>query len=256
MLTLLPLLVSMVWMISNREEVVEVFHETTCSASCPALPAEQLRLQVIKAYLHRQLNSSIERRGAGGYYQIALLPRDFTKEDIKQEIQNEALVRTLTTNATVLTTQAQIDALSIETFSNNPSIAFYSLSRRKAQIIPTRSIQTTTLADIEEFLSRRNNQRWRDAEEYWSNRDTQRGRVRLDPLTWWELQRGYGRHFFWVTNYAFLDLGCCDGLGDESKNGSSPHKSKKESLLNLKSDNRYFMFVSNRGAILDRYPDD
>ena len=234
------LLVGVAWIAANYDEVVETFHEATCAEPCPALSLEQLRLQVIKAYLHNKLESSTESLAAGGYMQIVLLQRDFTKEDLKEQIEKGALVRTLTTNAVVLKTHGQIDALSTATFTYHPTIALYSLSRRKAQIIPTRSIQATTQFDIEQYVS---------------NRTTQRGRFHIPPFTWWEKQRGYGQYFFWIVEYPFLDLGCCDGLGDQSQNGSNPHKSKRQSLLSLEYENKHFMFISNRGRILNRYPD-
>lgn len=238
-LTLLLLLVSLAWLFSNREEISEAFHEATCRAPCPALSTEQLRLQVIKTVLHNQLDSSIESQGAGGYMQIALLPRDFTKEDIKQEVTSESLVRTLTTNATLFRTHAQIDALTIDTFANHPSIAFYSFLRREAQIIPTRSVQATTLSDIE---------------EYGSNSETQPGKFHRPPFTWWEKQRGYGQLFFGVTTYSFLSLACCDGLGDHQ--GLTPYWFKKNNMKNINYAGRTFIIVSNRGAILNRYHDE
>ena len=240
-LALLSALIGAGLVVSNHDEIIEAFQQAACGASCPELPPEQLRLQVIKRYLHNQLASSIESRSAGGYYEIAILQRDLTREDIQQEIQNETLVRTLTTNATIFTSYEQINALRIDAFVNHPTIAFYSLSRRDVRIIPTRSIQATTQNKIEEFQS---------------NRGIWQGKYYIPPFTWWEKQRGYGRYYFEMANFSRLDLGCCDGLGDTSKNGSTPHKSKKESLLNLKSDSKYFMFISNRGAILNRYRSD
>lgn len=214
----------------NRVEIAEAFRAATCRAPCPALAPEQLRLQVIKAYLHLLLDTNIERRDSGGNYQLALLPRDMTAQDVERSITDATLLEILTTNPIILGGHAQIDALNVDSLAHNPSIATYSLVHREAQIIPTRSIQKANATEIESHF-----RAFRTGKPAFSS---------------WERLRGYGQQFFRINLYWRLSLACCDGRGDYQ--GYSPDSWNRNSLLNIKSSRSWLMAVSERGAILIR----
>lgn len=229
----LGLILGIRWIWLNRAEIVEAFEASTCRVSCPSLTAEQLRLQVVKAYLHILLDTNIEMHDPGGNYQLALLSRDMTAQDMARSITDATLLDILTANATILGSHAQIDALNIDSLVHDPSIATYSLVHRVAQIIPTQSIQKASATEVENYFR-----------AYKTGAPT---------FSWWVRMRGYGQQFFWINQYWELSLACCDGRGE--KNGLSRDWLNKNSLLDINSSRPQLMAVSNRGAILIRYHD-
>jgi hypothetical protein len=231
----LALIWGAVWSWSNRAEISEAFEVATCRVPCLALTPEQLRLQVIKAYLHRQLDRNIERHDIGGDYQLALVPRDVTAQDQAQGITDATLLAILTTNATVLGSYAQIDALGVESFAHDPSIAVYSLNHRRAQIIPTRSIRKASATEIKEYFR------------------TKRQTDEMPAFNFWQRWRGYGQHFFLINQYWEVSLACCDGRGDYS--GYGLDWLNANSLRDITTSRSQLISVSDRGAILVRYYD-
>ena len=220
------------WAWSNRAEIAEAVR---CRASCATLAPEQLRLQVIKAYLHRQLEGNIERHDMGGNYQLALVPRSLTAQDMAQGIRDASLLATVTMGATILGSHAQIDALDVDALAQDPSIAVYSLHHRYLDITPTRSIQKASAIEVENYFRIHS----RDG-----------ATPSFSSLERW---RGYGPQFFWLTRW-HADLACCDGRGDSG--GASLYQKNKSSLVNIGSVRPWLMAVSNRGAILVRTYDD
>lgn len=215
-----------VW--SYRVKIVEAIKVETCGKPCPPLAPEQLRLQVIKAYLHRQLASNIQRYDAHGKHQLALLPLDVTRQDVARSISDSTLIALLTTNATILGNHAQIDALGVDSLAQDPSIAIYSLSHREVDIIPTSSLRQATAAEVDGYFQGQ-------------------GRTGGVPaFSSWERWTGYGQHFFWIT-YWSADLACCDGRGDHG--GISLYQRTRNSLLAIESVRPRLMAVSDRGEL-------
>ena len=230
---MLSLLTGMGLVISNRAEISEAVQVATCREPCPALAPKQLRLNVIKAFLHHLLESNIDRHDFGGDDQLVLLPRDMTAQGIALGIKNSTLLDTLTSHSTVLKTHAQIDALTVQAIAGESSIAVYSLPHRTAEITPTRGIHAASVSEVETYF---------------------RSHGADTPIvTSWERRRGYGQHFFWITPYWYISLVCCDGRGDQ--NGATPDWSKRNDLLTLKSIRPRLMAVSHHGAILFRSDD-
>lgn len=222
----LMLAVGAIW--SQRAKIVEAIKVETCGTPCPPLAPEQLRLQVVKAYLHRQLASHIERHDTGGNHQLALLPLDVTRQDMARSISDSTLIALLTTNATILGNHAQIDALNVDSLAQDPSIAIYSFARSKVGIVPTKSFRQATAAEVDGYFQGQ-------------------GRTGGVPdFSSWERWRGYGQHFFWITHWS-ADLACCDGRGDHG--GISLYQRTKNSLLALESVRPQLMGVSDRGEL-------
>lgn len=212
---------------SNRTELAEAYERVTCGKACPSLAAEELRLNVIKAYLHHRL-STTKTASDGGGQKLFLLPVQLDAQSLAQGVRDETLVETLTTNTLLLSTHQEIDALDTNVFKTHPSIAWYSLQHREATVIPIQSIQPIRLQDVDPSL------------EPHVAAARRIGR--------WERLRGYGEHFFQVTEYWGLNLSCCDGQGD--RRGLSPAWFKKNSLQNIQSTRPWIFAVSDRGAIL------
>jgi uncharacterized protein (DUF2164 family) len=225
----LTLIWGVVWTLSNRAEISEAFEVATCRAPCLALKPDQLRLQVIKAYLHRELERNIELNDGSEMFQLALVPRDMTAQDMAQGIRDASLLGILTSDTSVLKTHAHIDALNIESLARHPSIAVYFLRLEYLDITPTRSIRKASMAEVENYF-----------------------RAGGAPaISSWERQRGYGGHFFWLTDW-YVDVACCDGHVDSDGRSS---RRKNDSLGDIESDRPRLMAVSNRGVILIRYYD-
>jgi len=224
-LTLCLALGAFLW---NRAELAEAYERVTCGKACPSLTADELRLKVIKAYLHHRLNMNTERLEFASREQLVLLPVHLTAESLAQGIKESTLLATLTSNALLIQTHAQIDALAPSVLDTHPSIAVYSLSYREATVIPIQSIQPIRLQDIDPSL------------EPYVAAARRIGR--------WERLRGYGEHFFQVTEYWGLNLSCCDGQGDHQ--GLSPAWFKKNSQQTIQSNRPWIFAVSDRGAIL------
>lgn len=219
------------WIWSIRSEFAEAFEVVACRSFCTPLAPEELRLQVIKAYLHRRLDENRARHDAGGNWQLALLPRDMTASEAEKSIRDATLLAVVTTETTALVTHAKINALTLGALANDPTIAVYSLTHREVDIIPTSSIREASKAEVEDHF-----------------RVSRRGQMSFSP---WERWRGYGARFFWIT-YWQLYLACCDGRG-ESAGGSSPDEMNEYSLMDIRSARPRLMAVSDRGAILARH---
>ena len=212
----------------NRAELAEAYERVTCGKACPSVTADELRLNVIKAYLHHKLDVNTARLEFASREQLVLLPVHLTAQSLAQGIEESTLLATLTSNALLIQTHAQIDALESSVLDAYPSIAVYSLSYRDAEVIPIQSIQPIRLQDVD---------------------------PRLKPyvavarrIGRWERLRGYGEHFYQVTEYWNLDLSCCDGLGDYG--GTSLYRRKKNSLDSIQSNRPWIFAVSDRGVIL------
>jgi hypothetical protein len=230
----LTLIWGVVWTLSNRAEISEAFEVATCRVPCLALTPEQLRLEVIKAYLHRELDFNINSYSGGAtFHKLVLLPRDMSAEDIVKSIKDQTLLAILTTDTNLLESHAQIDALTIESLAGDPSIAAYSLPHREVEITPTRSIRKATPTEVESY--------------------PRESRSSVFVFGWLERQRGYGQRFFWINSYWGLSLACCDGRGNERD--LSPDWLNENSLRNVKAVTPRLMAVSDRGAILIRYYD-
>ena len=225
-LLVLMLAIGGIW--SHRAKMVEAIKVETCRTPCPPLAPEQLRLQVIKAYLHRQLAYNIEWHGAGGNRQLALLPLDVTEHDMARSITDSSLLALLTTNATILGSHAQIDALSVDSLAQDPSIAIYSLPHRDVGVIPTRRLRQASAAEVEGYFHAPGRTGGRPA------------------LSSWERWSGYGQHYFWIT-YWSANLACCDGRGEYQ--GMSRYRWTNNSLLAIQSVHPWLMGVSDRGEL-------
>lgn len=213
--------------LSNRTELAEAYEKVTCCKACPSLTAEELRLNVIKAYLHHRL-STTKTASDGGGQKLFLLPVQLDAQTLAQGLQDETLLKTLTTNTLLLDTHQKIDALDTNVFKTHPSIAWYSLQHRKATVIPIQSIQPIRLQDVDPIVK-----------PY---------EAVARHIGRWERLRGYGEHFFQVTEHWGLDMSCCDGLGDSG--GTSLYRRKKYSVDFIQSNRPWIFAVSDRGAIL------
>lgn len=214
--------------ISNRTELVEVYEHIKCGDACPVLTAEDLRFRVVKSYLHHRLSVNIKRLEFASREKLVLLPVNLNSQKLAQGFEDSTLLTTLTTNSMLLETHSQIDELKPSVLTIHPSIAEYSLSYRTAIVIPIESIRPIRLQDVDPSL-----------EPY---------AAAAQRIGLWERMRGYGNHFFQITEYWPLDLSCCDGRGDYG--GTSLYKRKKSSLDSIRSNRPRILAVSNRGAIL------
>ena len=226
--SILTLCLTLGAVISNGTELAEAYERVTCGKACPSLTAEELRLNAIKAYLHHKLDVNIERLEFASREKLVLLPVHLTAQSLAQGIKESTLLATLTSNALLIQTHAQIDELESSVLDKHPSIAVYSLSYREATVIPIQSIQPIRLQDVDPRL---------EPHEAAARR-----------IGRWERLRGYGEHFFQVTEYWGLNLSCCDGQGDHQ--GLSPAWFKKNSLQTIQSTRPWIFAVSERGAIL------
>ena len=224
----LALCLALITFMLNRTELAEAYERVTCGKACPSLTAEELRVNVIKAYLHYRLNVIINWRDYGHSESLALLPVDLTAESLAQGIQDSTLLATLTTNGLLLQTHAQIDALEPSVLVTHPSITKYSLYLREAEVIPMRSIRPASPQEMQAFL--------------------QVYPAGLRRIGRWERLRGYGQHFFWISEYWGLSLACCDGKGDENE-ASTVSWLKLSSLKSIQAKRSGVFAVSDRGAI-------
>ena len=166
--------VAAIWVWTHRTEIAEVSQAALCLKPCEPLAPEELRLRVIKAYLHRQLDTNAARFSGGSRnWKLVLLSSDMTKEQARQSIEGGTLLSLVTTDTTVLSSHSQIDALTVDALLHNPSIAIYSLLHREVDIVPTRSIRVAGASEVETHF---------------------RAPARRGPLTFssWEIRRGYG----------------------------------------------------------------
>lgn len=223
----LALCLALVTFMSNRTELAEAYERVTCGKACPSLTADELRVNVIKAYLHHCLNVIIERHDYGGNDQLALLPVNLTAQSLAQGIKDSTLLATLTSNALLIQTHVQIDALEPSFLATHPSIAVYSLFHREAEVIPMWSIQPVSPQEVQPYAF-------------------QTSRKLIGR---WERLRGYGQHFFWITEYWGLSLACCDGKGDKNET-STVWRLKRNSLKMIQAVRPQVFAVSDRGAIL------
>jgi hypothetical protein len=214
--------------LSNRTELAEAYERVICGEACPSLTANELRLKAIKSYLHFKLKTRKKVSDGGGNHQLALLPVNLSALSLAQGIKDSTLLTTLTTGALLLQTREEIDLLEPSILRAYPSIAWYSLHHRTAEVIPTQSIQPIRLQDVDPSL-----------------KPLEAAARRIGR---WERLRGYGEHFFQVTEYWDLNLSCCDGLGDFG--GTSLDTRKKSSLDSIKSNRPWIFAVSDRGGIL------
>ncbi len=214
--------------LSNRTELAEAYERVICGEACPSLTANELRLRTIKSYLHFKLKNRRKASDGGGNHQLALLPVNLSAQSLAQGIEDSTLLTTLTTSALLLQTPEEIDALELGILSAYPSIAWYSLHHRSAEVIPIQSIHPIRLQDVDPSLEPR--------------------KATARRIGRWERRRGYGEHFFQINEYWNLDLSCCDGLGDYG--GTSLYKRKKSSLNSIQSNRPWIFAVSDRGAIL------
>ena len=175
------------------------------------------------------LDINIERLEFASREQLVLLPVHLTAASLAQGINDSTLLATLTTNALLIQTHAQIEALESSVLATHPSIAEYSLSYRYATVIPIQSIQPIRLQDVDPSLEPHV--------------------AAARSIGRWERLRGYGEHFFQVTEYGGLSLACCDGKGDENET-STVWWLKRNSLTNIQSTHPWIFAVSDRGVIL------
>lgn len=224
----LTLCLALFTFMSNRAELAEAYERVACGKACPSLTADELRLQVIKAYLHFKLKSRKKASDGGGNHELVLLPVNLNAQSLAQGLEDSTLLTTLTTNALLLQTHEEIDALGPSILSAHPLIAWYSLHHRTAEVVPIQSMQPIRLEDVDPSL----------APHVAAARRIGR----------WERLRGYGEHFFQITEYWGLNLSCCDGQGDHQ--GLSPVWFKKNSLQTIQATHPKVFAVSDRGAIL------
>ena len=213
--------------LSNRTELAEAYERVTCGKACPSLTADELRFKVIKAYLHHRL-STTKTASDGGGQKLFLLPVQLDAQSLAQGVKDETLLKTLITNTLLLDTHQKIDGLDTKVFKTHPSIAWYSLQHREATVIPIQSIQPIRLQDVDPSLEPHV--------------------AAARHIGRWERLRGYGEHFFQVTEHWGLDLSCCDGLGDSG--GVNLYRRKKYSVDFIQSNRPWIFAVSERGAIL------
>ncbi len=225
---------AVVLFISNRTELAEAYAHIKCGNACPALTAQELRWRFIKSYLHYALDRRKPASDGWGYDQLVLLPVNLNAQSLVQGLENATLLTTLTTNALPLKTHEAIDALTPNVPAAYPSIAGISLSYRHAVVIPLQSIQPIRLENVDA-----------DYTPYDPHKEVTRRIGR------WEKLRGYGKHFFEVTEYWGLDLSCCDGTGTR-KNEESLAERKKKGINYLQSHSKdaWVLASSDRGNLL------
>ncbi len=226
---------ALVFCMSNRAELEEAYERIQCGGdACPALTAQELRWRFIKSYLHYMLNQRKPSSDGCCYEQLVLLPIDFNTQSLMQESEYVTLLTTLIANALPLKTHHDIDALTPDASIKYPLIAGISRSQRDAVVIPMQSIQPIHLEDVDADYTKRN-----PYEEV------------ARHIGSWERMRGYGKHFFEVTEYWGVDLSCFDGK-DKRGNEGSFVKPRRRSIDHIqpKPLDALILAASDRGNIL------
>jgi len=223
-----------VFCISIRTELAEAYERIQCGGdACPALTAQELRFRFIKSYLHYMLNERKPSSDGCCYDQLVLLPINISTQSLMQEPEDATLLTTLIANALPLKNHEDIDDLTPSVLVTHPSIAGISRSQRDALIIPMQSMQPIHLEDVDVDYTKRN-----PYEEV----ARQIGR--------WERLRGYGKHFFEVTEYWGVDISCCDGKGRHRNEGVVERKRRSIDRIQSKPLDALVLAASDRGNIL------
>ena len=131
------------------DELTEAFQAQTCRTPCPALTPAQLKAQVLKTYLHLQLDLNAERRDSSGAYQLALIARELTAQDLALAVNQGTLLGTLTSAEVRIESHAQIDALPLARLTAPATLLNYSLQQREAVVVPTGSVRPASLSEAE-----------------------------------------------------------------------------------------------------------
>lgn len=222
-------------LLSHRAEWAEARERALCGPACPALSAQVLRRRVITSYLHILLDQRKAASDGWGYDRLVLLPVRLDAQRLAQGQEAGTLLTALTSQALQLNTHADIDALNPGTLAAHPTIAGLSLSYRQAVVIPLASIQALGPKGM-------------DGLEGVAPGQLAHPRV-ASRIGRWERLRGYGTHFFEVTEFWDVDLSCCDGRG--SFHGThNLHQRRQRSLKTIASTKPQAIAVSNQGKVL------
>jgi hypothetical protein len=216
---------------SPSSEQRDWISEAECANStCPALSEADLRERVIKSFLHMRLAMNLERRDGGGGDLLVLLPAKVTAARLESAIERATLLDLLGAEALVLRTHVQIEALTVAVLDAHHVIASYSMNHREADIVSLDGFRSVSPDELSAYLSA-------NGKQY----------PKFDVS---ELQRGYGRQFFWIQEFNRLGLQCCDGRG--SLGGLSIRWHKQNSTLNIRGSRPKMLSITARGGILSR----
>lgn len=213
-----------------RGEISEAIQESKCSiANCDPLVEAELRVHVVKNLLRMKLHRDVEMHV--GKYRLMLLSKTYTKADLKVAILDASLFEQVKSDALELRTGTQIDTLTAEMLSAYDTIAIFSESHRRLDLIPIGSLRQARTDEVKNFPMRSG----QGSREGFSN---------------WEMLRGYGRIFFWITEYKRISLACCDGKGGDGV--LSKEWFNANSIVNTEGAHVALLAVSRHGSILAR----
>ncbi|MBB6563644.1 hypothetical protein HNP48_006368 [Acidovorax soli] len=218
---------------SHRAGLAEAWEQALCGPPCPALPAEALRVQAIRSYLHILLDLRTPASDGWGYDQLLLLPAQLDAQDLVQGLHDMTLLGTLTTGAQALATHAAIEALPADALASHPTVVGLSRAHYTALVVPLASMQPLSPQGLNGVAG------------------ATPGSLAHPRIGRWERLRGYGRHFFTLTEYRDLDLSCCDGR----PTSTSGRQRRQYGLDYIAAARSQLIAVSDQGQVL-RWHDD
>lgn len=218
---------------ASQLTVVRVWWLQQTAPDCPGqFTADELRVQVIKAYTKMQLAYNLEGRKQGPIYELALVPSTFDVEAIKRALRDRTLMSAVMSGRFIVPNAKAVDALDATSLGDNVTLASYSTLHRALRVTSLASIRAATAAEVQAELLRR------DYKESFQ-------------LSAEEAAQGFGAAYFWIDAIPWVSLSCCDGLGD--LNGLSPDWHIENYLKTLRTAvTRRFIVVNSCGEILER----
>ena len=213
-----------------RAEISEATKEAKCAiTACEVLSEAELPGHVVKSLLRINVHRYVESHV--GDYRMMLLRKTYTRADLKAEVLDASLFNQIKSGSLELQTVTQVEALSMVVLSEYKTIAIFSESHRRLDIIPIESIKQAWPDDVVNLLGRS-------------------GSAKLEDFSTWETLRGYGRKFFWITEYKRISLACCDGKGGDG--ALSKEWFNENSATNIDEASARVLAVSRYGNILVR----
>lgn len=230
------LCLAMAALTSHRTGLAEVYERALCGPHCPALPPGQLRVRAIKSYLHILLDLRTAASEGWGHDQLRLLPARLDAQGLVQGLYDATLLATLTDGALPLETHAAIDALHGDTLASYPTVAGLSLAHGTALVVPLDSLQPLDWSP--------GPHRPEGVAPGQPTQPNVAGRIGR-----WERLRGYGGHFFRLTEYRDLDLSCCIERGPGTGRANARQR-RQYGLQHIAATHPQTIAVSDRGQVL------
>lgn len=220
---------------SHHAGLAEAWEQARCGPQCPPLPAEELRVRAIKSYLHILLDLRTPASDGLGYDQLLLLPAHLDAQGLVQGLYDATLLTTLTAGAQPLATHAAIDALHGDALASYPTVVGLSLAHRTALVVPLVGMRPLGPQGL------------REREGVAPGQPIHPGVA--DRIGRWERLRGYGGHFFELTEYRDLDLSCCIERGPGTSRANARQR-MQYGLQRIAATRPQAIAVSNRGQVL------